>query len=119
MVEISYHEYMISEQWRDFREFAYKMLGRQCAKCGGSSHIELHHKTYFRLGHEKVPDVVPMCRVCHNRFHLQFSKTNGLSLKTATNRFLRKKRKKDRPKQVKTRGKRKRAKRRERSRARR
>jgi len=43
-----------------------------CAACGGAwtlRHGDLHHRTYDRLGQERLADLMPLCRPCHDRAH--------------------------------------------------
>jgi len=31
--------------------------------------LDVHHLLYDRLGHEKLSDLIVLCRLCHNAFH--------------------------------------------------
>lgn len=61
----SMEEYRRSKHWKNVRE----SFHLQCAACGWSSRISLHHKTYERLGRETVDDLVPLCANCHKLVH--------------------------------------------------
>lgn len=39
----------------------------RCEACGQGPPLELHHKTYDRLGRERIADLELLCRGCHER----------------------------------------------------
>jgi hypothetical protein len=47
---------------------AVSTLRQQCAVCW-DPHVDLHHKTYRRLGEELLDDLVPLCRDHHDELH--------------------------------------------------
>jgi 5-methylcytosine-specific restriction endonuclease McrA len=74
-----YADYIQSDAWWHTRQTWYAArtaeLGRGepcCAVCDAPwllDRDDLHHKTYDRLGHEHLADLLPMCRACHTRLH--------------------------------------------------
>ena len=38
---------------------------------------DLHHRSYSRLGHERLRDLIPLCRICHIALHrvLEFDRS--------------------------------------------
>lgn len=64
-----YHRYMRSKEWADFRASVIAKRGRWCELCGSGYRVELHHRTYNRLGHEKERDVQLCCHACHEKIH--------------------------------------------------
>lgn len=40
-----------------------------CQKCGTTKNLEVHHKTYKNLGHEKLSDLLLLCHEHHFREH--------------------------------------------------
>lgn len=74
-----YSRYLSSPQWRAFRAAWWSTYDRthkirRCYVCGISQaehgrHLELHHRTYERLGKERFGDLVPICgggpQTCH------------------------------------------------------
>jgi hypothetical protein len=45
----------------------------RCAACDAPwllDRDDLHHKIYARLGHERLGDLIPMCRTWHTRLHV-------------------------------------------------
>lgn len=65
----SYHEYLKSDHWKDFRRRYFACHKRRCSICGKTKRIELHHITYARLGHEQMDNVRPLCHFCHALTH--------------------------------------------------
>jgi hypothetical protein len=65
----TYEAYLQSPHWQRFKK-AYETIGAsvRCAACG-SSHFQLHHRTYERLGRELTDDVVPLCETHHEAVH--------------------------------------------------
>ena len=60
-----YNEHLNSEKWRDLKRTIMKRRGHKCERCGSTSYLELHHKTYERLGHERASDLELLCPLCH------------------------------------------------------
>ena len=67
---ITYSEYLSTAHWKELRErkLASKTSYR-CYACGKRSGLELHHKTYKRIGKEWLNDVIWLCRDCHESTH--------------------------------------------------
>ncbi len=61
----SYNEYLKSSHWKDVRERALKQADRKCSMCTNRARLNVHHRTYARLGAEWDNDVVVLCRSCH------------------------------------------------------
>ena len=81
---ITYIEYLSSEHWRDLRRRKSKT---ECVACGVDKNLELHHKTYKRIGAEKLTDVVWLCGDCHEKVHLYF-KEHRVSLWEASDKVI-------------------------------
>ena len=68
---ITYEEYLSSEHWKDLRK---RMLSSKmkyvCHICGVDKGLQLHHKTYKRMGMEWLMDVIWLCGDCHKRVHV-------------------------------------------------
>jgi 5-methylcytosine-specific restriction endonuclease McrA len=73
-----YDSYLNSASWYRKREQWYVLWQQRtgteplCAVCGRVWTLRqghLHHRTYARLGHELLTDVVPLCAADHARLH--------------------------------------------------
>ncbi len=60
-----YDTYISSARWRNRRREYFATHRRECAGCGATQGIALHHKTYVRKGAELDADLVPVCQPCH------------------------------------------------------
>ena len=66
---VDYDEYMQSAAWQRKRQQVITRSGNRCERCGKSRYIaalDVHHKTYVRLGNELLSDLEALCRDCHN-----------------------------------------------------
>jgi cytochrome c553 len=85
----AYLAYLASPAWRAKKaEWWAAYPDATCYVCGRERHagIEMHHRTYTRLGAEALDDLVPVCRGCHQKI-TTFYKTQRkpkLSLWAAT-----------------------------------
>jgi hypothetical protein len=64
--------YLHSSHWRRFKKKAKKFYGNKCSRCYRSGEhviIDVHHKTYERIWHERLEDVDLFCRDCHKLEH--------------------------------------------------
>lgn len=70
---IDYASYIISNDWMLVKKrYLNSNLPKDCYCCGklyGTYRIEFHHRTYKRLGRERLIDIVPVCRDCHQLIH--------------------------------------------------
>lgn len=64
-----YDIYLKSPQWFAKRDQALKHYGAVCDECGKKSDLQVHHKTYARLGNEEMKDLQILCRDCHMALH--------------------------------------------------
>ncbi len=64
-----YDAYMASEAWQKKRKRALARAGYECACCGSSDDLQVHHKTYVRLGKERDNDLLVLCKPCHRKAH--------------------------------------------------
>jgi PP-loop superfamily ATP-utilizing enzyme len=75
----SYSEYLKSHHWIAFRHKVLKRRLKNARRKGKSlrcyccetptTNLELHHRTYKRIGHKLPHDVEPVCRGCHQKIH--------------------------------------------------
>lgn len=68
-----YRSYLLSDDWKERRK---KWLDywRSCCICMDGSRLDVHHRTYERVGHEIFTDCVVLCRSCHELFESNKSK---------------------------------------------
>lgn len=65
----SLDEYRASQQWRVTKwRYINSDYPQRCLICG-SRDFDLHHRSYARLGHEELFDLVPLCRRHHDQLH--------------------------------------------------
>ena len=62
---VKYNEYINSFAWQRKRKEAFRYYGKRCAVCGSTEALQVHHKTYKRLGREKMKDLQILCDGCH------------------------------------------------------
>jgi 5-methylcytosine-specific restriction endonuclease McrA len=67
-----YNKVIASSYWEKLRQRFLEKHDFKCCRCGWqktyldkSRNIELHHKTYERLGKERDEDLELVCSVCH------------------------------------------------------
>lgn len=63
-----YKQALASKHWKSLRAIALSGTGGRCEGCGtheSETSLELHHKTYERLGWELPNDVELLCPGCH------------------------------------------------------
>lgn len=65
----AYRDYLQSPEWAVVRRLALEQADHACRLCGGRDGLDVHHRTYERLGQERLADVIVLCRDCHSRFH--------------------------------------------------
>lgn len=68
----SYHGYIDSPHWKDFKCRWFEQNQKKCDFCGAVEGVQLHHQTYVRLGRERFKDVQPLCGTCHRDEHNRF-----------------------------------------------
>lgn len=66
----SYPAYLRSPHWaRKRAEYHASDLTQACVLCASPDDVDLHHKTYERIGNEVLADLEPLCRRCHVALH--------------------------------------------------
>ena len=75
-----YLKYLRSKKWQhkkqDFR--ASKLFKNGCHVCGREK-VDIHHKSYKRLGQERLTDLVALCRTCHDAVHQMVKEHSNIS----------------------------------------
>ena|ERR1041385_6770925 len=66
---LTYSQYLITQHWQDLRQRLFNVRGKKCERCDSEKEIEIHHKTYERIGKEELSDLLILCRTCHGEEH--------------------------------------------------
>jgi 5-methylcytosine-specific restriction endonuclease McrA len=67
-----YVAHLRSPAWRAIARQALERADWRCQVCNADrwfSRLEVHHRTYERLGREAPKDLIVLCRHCHKLFH--------------------------------------------------
>ncbi len=83
----SYRKYLSTVHWSIVR--AKKLLlNPKCEKCKTPILLNIHHKTYKRLGRELLTDLITLCEDCHCKLHKELKKKKTIARKTKRNSYL-------------------------------
>lgn len=69
-----YREYLGTLHWAERRRWALERARHRCAVCNARGFdpdvtLQVHHRTYKRLGCERVDDLTVLCDDCHAAHH--------------------------------------------------
>jgi len=64
-----YEAYLGSLWWKEQREKALERAKHRCQLCNRDYNLQVHHRTYERLGCEEPEDLTVLCKSCHQWFH--------------------------------------------------
>lgn len=67
-MKINYQDYLQSDSWKWKRQMILDQF-RTCQICNSAVNLEVHHRTYERLGNEQLEDLTLLCSKCHELFH--------------------------------------------------
>jgi len=67
--KVNYNHYIRGRKWKKKRQQAFLFYGRRCQSCGCTRNLQVHHKTYDRLGREWMSDLAVLCNDCHGIVH--------------------------------------------------
>lgn len=60
-----YLAYLNSAEWKSKRNAALRRFGFRCERCNAKRDLQVHHKTYERMGYERDADLEVLCVDCH------------------------------------------------------
>jgi|SRR5882672_123533 len=63
-----YKQYIQSKEWRIRRLQAIERDDSRCRVCNSGENLDVHHRTYKRLGDELSNDLTTLCEACHDIF---------------------------------------------------
>ncbi len=66
---MNYQEYLQSEAWNHKRKVALMFWDNRCTLCFSPNRLQVHHRTYERLGQERITDLIVLCEKCHKIHH--------------------------------------------------
>lgn len=66
-----YLAYLNSPAWRRTRTRALQDAHYRCHQCGARRDLQVHHRTYERLGAESPEDLEVLCANCHEGAHVR------------------------------------------------
>jgi 5-methylcytosine-specific restriction endonuclease McrA len=61
-----YNAYIQSPAWRKKRAARIRRDHYMCQTCGVRGYLTVHHRTYERLGRERMDDLITLCESCHD-----------------------------------------------------
>jgi hypothetical protein len=68
-----YRDYLRTPEWRRTRAAALVRAGNACSlDVTHTDRLEVHHRTYERVGAELVTDLVVLCHSCHQLHHKEY-----------------------------------------------
>jgi 5-methylcytosine-specific restriction endonuclease McrA len=65
---VNYRKYINSPEWKRRAFDAKRRAGFRCQICNEPGHLQAHHRTYERLGHEAPGDITVLCNKCHELY---------------------------------------------------
>ena len=70
-----YRSYLRTPEWRQARAEALLRAGYACSlDVSHTANLDVHHRTYERLGAELATDLVVLCRSCHQMYHDEYGR---------------------------------------------
>ena len=89
-----YYDYINSDAWTKIRKLYYNSsIAKKCYICDvpySEENLDLHHLHYNTFMHERIQDLVYLCRKCHelvHETHRDLSKLHKVSIKDTTNKL--------------------------------
>jgi len=68
MKKDAYHEYLQSDEWKSRQLLCLQRDGYRCRICNAAEALEVHHRTYERIGQEDPDDLTTLCDKCHRLY---------------------------------------------------
>ncbi len=65
----TYREYLVSKKWASLKKAVHFFYEEECYICRSREKLHIHHKTYDRIYHEDLDDLVLVCWLCHSSIH--------------------------------------------------
>ncbi len=74
---VKYDEYIHSAEWATVRTRALRRAQFRCEWCGTKKKLQVHHRSYARLGNESPDDLQVLCKKCHEERHGKIYRPDG------------------------------------------
>lgn len=85
----TYLAYLRSERWAETRaRYRRSRMPQTCRICGAAT-VDLHHRSYRRVGRERLQDLVPLCRDHHSALHELLRRVDRQDWYRVTGAFIR------------------------------
>lgn len=68
-ITTEYQQYLLSDEWKEFRKKAFAHYGRKCDRCQKTTTLQIHHLHYNNIFHEELEDVRVLCKAHHEKVH--------------------------------------------------
>lgn len=69
MTQAAYQAHLASADWQAIKADVMHRAGYRCEACGQPYGLQVHHRTYERMGNEQADDLICLCRDCHRKIH--------------------------------------------------
>ena len=73
MASSDYKRYLRCRHWQELRQKALNRANGRCEMCGYEpwkpGTLQVHHRTYERIGKEGLDDLIVVCPRCHMKIH--------------------------------------------------
>jgi len=66
-----YRQYLKTRHWRNIQFWFRGNLPPVCFRCGRVHNLNIHHRTYGRVGQELMSDLIYLCEMCHKVTHAE------------------------------------------------
>ena len=80
MDRVKYERYLKTKKWKNLAKRVRQRANNRCQHCNTTGLLHVHHKTYERVGNERITDLIALCPACHEIEHI--SKTIPNSIET-------------------------------------
>lgn len=74
---LPYTQYLRTTHWHTVRREAIQRAEGRCQLCDSTELLQVHHRTYARVGTERPTDVIVLCDSCHKRHHQHIRRVAG------------------------------------------
>jgi hypothetical protein len=68
-MSMRYDDYLQTDRWKDLAALVKKNAGYRCVLCNCPDALVAHHRTYERVGRERLSDLTCLCDPCHQLWH--------------------------------------------------